>query len=90
MEPHEDPVDLMRSTLASLVTARNDGMVVVLLTRFCGLLQHCPPPRHLATTHRWLLARVEVLRDLVVVRPSPHLTRDVRALAADLLAGLDR
>jgi hypothetical protein len=83
-------LDVLRTTLATLSTARDDGTIVVNLTRLAEILRHYLPPRHFATTHDWLIAKVEVLRDMVVFRSSPRAASETRALAAELLAGLDR
>jgi hypothetical protein len=90
---HRAPVvvDAIRGALEELATTGNDDAIADRLAYLSRLLRRCPPavPNHLAQTYRWLIAKFDVLHELIVLRSSPRLVWLVNELARELLLGLD-
>ncbi|MCT2584583.1 hypothetical protein [Actinophytocola gossypii] len=81
----------MRTALETLSTAVDDDLIARQLTHLSVLLQRHPPKSsdRLDVTSRWLVAKLEALRDLVMARRSPRLVHVVNDLAHELLLALD-
>jgi hypothetical protein len=84
-------VDAIRGALEELATTGNDNAIANQLAYLSRLLRRYPPavPSHLAQTYRWLIAKFDVLHELVVLRSSPRLVWQVNELARELILGLD-
>ncbi|HYQ68670.1 hypothetical protein [Actinophytocola sp.] len=93
MLEHRAPsvVDAIRAALAELAMTGNGDAMANQLAYLSRMLRRYPPavPSHLAQTYRWLIAKIDVLHELIVVRSSPRLVRLVNELARELLLGLD-
>lgn len=84
-------VGALQSALQKLSTTTNPQLVNRVLGQVVALLQQQPSltPPDLIPTYQWLVAKLQILRGLVAIVPSPQLIGIVNGLAADLADALD-